>query len=141
VGSSAASASRAGSSRVQPAAIRRSPTLSKSGSDASHTGAAISEGGAVPSVDMPRSSRSRSEVVPNRVPTVTTLDVASSDAAGVLAPPSGTSARAVSARQRVPFLGYTRERVAAHTEAQTNDRRGPPAVLSRGHSHAASVHV
>eukprot|EP00900_Chrysochromulina_parva_P003084 jgi/Chrpa1/12777/Chrysochromulina_OHIO_Genome00021614-RA len=82
-----------------------------------------------------------SEVVPNRVPTVTTLDVASSDAAGVLAPPSGTSARAVSARQRVPFLGYTRERVAAHTEAQTNDRRGPPAVLSRGHSHAASVHV
>ena len=140
VGSSA-SASRAGSSRVQPAAIRRSPTLSKRGSDASHTGAAISEGGAVPSVDMPRSSRSRSEVVPNRVPTVTTLDVASSDAAGVLAPPSGTSARAVSARQRVPFLGYTRERVAAHTEAQTNDRRGPPAVLSRGHSHAASVHV
>ena len=140
VGSSA-SASRAGSSRVQPAAIRRSPTLSKRGSDASHTGAAISGGGAVPSVDMPRSSRSRPEVVPNRVPTVTTLDVASSDAAGVLAPPSGTSARAVSARQRVPFLGYTRERVAAHTEAQTNDRRGPPAVLSRGHSHAASVHV
>jgi hypothetical protein len=136
------SAPRAGSS--QPAAIRLTPTLSERGSAASHTGAATQEG-PVPSIDVPRSCRSRSEFVPNRVPTVKSLDVEASDAAvafsGVLAPPWGASARAVSARQRVPFLASTRERVAAHSEAQTNDRSVPPAVLSRSRSHAATVHV
>ena len=132
------------SSASQPSAIRRTPTLSELGSDASHTGAATQEG-PVPRVDVPRSCRTRSEVVPNRVSNVKSLDVAASDAAdavsGVLAPSSGASARAVSARQSLPALASTRERVAAHTEAQTNERSGPPAMLSRGRSHAASVHV
>ena len=162
-----ATAPRAGCSRFQPAAVRQTPTLwpaphtvIERGSDESHTSdwlfqscAAIplaggydddddeAEVGAIPRVALPPLSHSRSKLVQNRVPNVTSLDMAASIAAGALEPPSGVSARAFSARQRVPFLGSTRERVAAHMDEQRNDRSGPPAVLGKGNSRAASVHV
>jgi len=165
-----ATALRAGCSRFQPAAVRQTPTLwpdshtvIERGSDASHTSdwlfqscaaTAIplaggydddddeAEVGAVPRGALPPLSRSRSKLVQNRVPNVTSLDTTASIAAGALEPPSGVSARAFSARERVPFLGSTRERVAAHVDVQRNDRSGPPAVLGKGNnSRATSVHV
>lgn len=165
-----ATALRAGCSRFQPAAVRQTPTLwpdshtvIERGSDASHTSdwlfqscaaSAIplaggydddddeAEVGAVPRGALPPLSHSRSKLVQNRVPNVTSLDTTASIAAGALEPPSGVSARAFSARERVPFLGSTRERVAAHVDVQRNDRSGPPAVLGKGNnSRATSVHV
>ena len=97
---------------------------------------------AVPRGALPPLSHSRSKVVQNRVPNVTSLDMTASIAAGALEPPSGVSARAFSARERVPFLGSKRERVAAHVDVQRNDRSGPPGVLGKGNnSRATSVHV
>ena len=60
--------------------------------------------------------------------------------AGVSSAPRAGSSQPAAIRL-TPTLTPTRERVAAHSEAQTNDRSGPPAVLSRGRSHAATVHV
>ena len=150
---SSAGGPHAGCSRVQPSAIRQAPTLSECGGDASHTsdasrtGAAMPKGRAVPNVIVQPSSRSRSEVVQNRVPNVTALDVG----AGALIPSSGASASASSARRR-RILEGTREGMAAWvpsdsmgqggtsgTKGQRSDRSVPPAVLSKGRS--ASVHV
>ena len=144
---SSAGGPHAGCSRVQPSAIRQAPTLSECGGDASRTGAAMSKGRAVPNVIVQPSSRSRSEVVQNRVPNVTALDVG----AGALIPSSGASASASSARQR-RILEGTREGMAAWVsfdsmgqggtsgiKGQRSDRSVPPAVLSKGRS--ASVHV
>ena len=132
---SSAGGPHAGCSRVQPSAIRQSPTLSECGGDASHTSDASSTGAAMP------------KVVQNRVPNVSALDVG----AGALIPSSGASASASSARQR-RILEGTREGMAAWVSSdsmgqggtsgikgQRSDRSVPPAVLSKGRS--ASVHV
>jgi hypothetical protein len=150
---SSAGGPHAGCSRVQPSAIRQAPSLRECGgdasrtSDASSTGAAMPKGRAVPNVIVQPSSRSRSEVVQNRVRNVTALDVG----AGALIPSSGASASASSARQR-RILEGTREGMAAWVSSdsmgqggtsgikgQRSDRSVPPAVLSKGRS--ASVHV